>query len=189
MMTMSCLTASLMASHLDEHACRVLDGVFDALEERHSLAPVDDAVIVSEGDVHHRPDHYLTVDRDGTLLYGVHAEHARLRRVDDGGRHQRTEHATVADSERPALQLVGQDLVVAGPGAVVGDHALDLRERQALCVADDRHYQALLAGDGYTDVVVVLVHDVGAADLGVELRHQLERVYRSLDEERSEEHT
>ncbi len=61
-----------------------------------------------------------------------------------------------------SLQL---ELVVLRALAEVGDRLLDLGEAQAIGVADHRHRQALAAADRDADVVVVLVDDVGAADL------------------------
>src|SRR5690606_15371880 len=168
-MTTSCLLApSAAISDLQQHAGGVLDGLLDALEERHALAAVDDAVVVRERDVHHGPHDHLTVAHDGALLDRVHAEDARLRGVHDRRREQRAEHAAVADRERAALELLG------------------LGEREPVGVLDDGHDQALLRRDGHADVVVVLVDDVVAVDLGVELRDQLQGVDHGLDEERHE---
>ena len=50
-------------------------------------------------------------------------------------------------------------------------------------VAHHRHHQALLGADGDADVVVVLVDDVVAVDLGVDRRERLERLDGRLDEE------
>src|SRR5690606_29192832 len=95
MMTMSCLEAAIDL-HLEQDACGVRDCVLDAFEERAGLASVDEAVVVRQRQVHHRPDDDLTVERDGSLLDSVHPQDAGLRRVDDGRGHQRSEHATVA---------------------------------------------------------------------------------------------
>src|SRR5690554_3612340 len=94
MMTMSCCAgalptlpfASLMrwSSHFQEHAGGVLDGFLDALQEGHRLAAVHHAVVVGHGQVHHGPDDHLAIHGHGALLDAVHAQHAALRRVDDG---------------------------------------------------------------------------------------------------------
>ena len=48
-----------------------------AHEEQHRLLPIDDAVIVRQRDVHHRPDLDLAVDRDRAILNLVQPEDAR----------------------------------------------------------------------------------------------------------------
>ena len=42
-----------------EHDSWVLHGVLDCPKEGYSLATIDQTVIVSEGNVHHGPDHNL----------------------------------------------------------------------------------------------------------------------------------
>ena len=85
-----------------------------AHQELHRLAAVDEAVVVGQGQVHHRPDHDLVVDDDRPLLDRVHAEDGALRRVQDRRRQQRAEDAAVGDREGAALQVVDGDLAVAG---------------------------------------------------------------------------
>ena len=51
-----------------QHDPRVLHGVLDCPKEGDGLATVHQAVVVSEGNVHHRPDHHLQYK----LLMTVH---------------------------------------------------------------------------------------------------------------------
>ena len=92
-------------------------GVFHQLlhpnEEQHRLLAVDDAVVVRQRDVHHRPDLDLAVDRDRAVLDLVQAEDADLRVVDDRRRDERAEHAAVGDRERAAGEVVHRQLAVA----------------------------------------------------------------------------
>jgi hypothetical protein len=62
--------------------------LLDANEKLDRLGTVNDAVIVSERHVHHRPDYHLSIHRNGTLLDGVQPEDADLRRIEDGGAEQ-----------------------------------------------------------------------------------------------------
>jgi hypothetical protein len=72
------------------------------------------AVIVAEGEIHHRADDDLAVDGDGALGDGVQAEDGALRRIDDGGRQHRAEDAAVGDGEDAALEVGEGDLALAG---------------------------------------------------------------------------
>ena len=74
-------------------------------------------------------------------------------------------------------------LLSRAPAGQLADGLLELGERQAIGVAHDRHDQPLAAADGHADVVVILVDDVGAADLGVDRREGLEGVDGRLHEE------
>ena len=58
------------------------------------------------------------------------------------------------------------------------------RERQPVGVAHHRHDQPAFGADGDADVVVLLVDDLVALDLGVELRERAQRRDGGLDEER-----
>src|SRR5690606_29210429 len=70
----------LHKSNLEKQAFRVLDAVLDMLEEGHRALAVDDAVVVTQGDVHHRTQCDLTrlvrvLDRAFDDV--VHAQDAR----------------------------------------------------------------------------------------------------------------
>ena len=90
-----------------------------------------------------------------------------MRRIQDRRRQQRPVHATVRDREGAALHLLDGELAVSGAPAEVGDRLLYLGELHAVRLAHHRHDEALLGADGDADVVVVLVDDVRAVDLGI----------------------
>ena len=75
-------------------------------EKLDRLFPVDDPVIVGEGQIHHGADDDLIVDDDGPLDDVVHAQDAALGRVEDRGREERAEDAAIGDGERAALHLI-----------------------------------------------------------------------------------
>src|SRR5688572_3034034 len=66
---------------LEQQRPGILDELLQANQEPHGFAAVDDAVVVGERDVHHRPDLHLTVDGNRTVLNLVQAENADLWRV------------------------------------------------------------------------------------------------------------
>ena len=105
---------ALAALRLQHQPLRVLDAFLDPDQEADGLAAVDDAVVVGEGQVHHRADHDLVVDDDGPLLDGVHAEDAALGRVEDRRGEERAEDAAVGDREGAALEVVDGDRPFAG---------------------------------------------------------------------------
>src|SRR5262249_19187676 len=61
-------------SDLEEKPLRVLDALLDPDEELHRLAAVDEAVVVAQGQVHHRPDDDLPVPDHGALDDVVHPQ-------------------------------------------------------------------------------------------------------------------
>src|SRR5262249_17882736 len=146
----------------------ILQDLLHAHQERHRLAAVDDAVVVGEREVHHRTDLDLAGHRHRPLLNLVHAEDAGLRRVEDRRRHQRAVYAAVGNGEGAALHLLDLERAVARAAAEIGDLLLDLRERLAVAVAHHGNHQALLGPDRDADVIVVLVDEVSAVDLGVD---------------------
>lgn len=68
---------------LQQQPLRVFHQFFHPHQERHRLAPVDNAMIVGQGDVHHWANDNLPVERHRTFLNLVHAQDAYLRRVED----------------------------------------------------------------------------------------------------------
>src|SRR5205814_8581651 len=84
-------------SDIEDQPLRILDAFLEPHQESHRLAPIDEAMVVAHGDVHHRPDLDLVADGHGAVLDLVHAENARLRRVQDRHGHQRAIDAAVRD--------------------------------------------------------------------------------------------
>ena len=47
-------------------------------------------------------------------------------------------------------------------------------------VADDRHDEPFVGADGDADMIVILVDEVGAVDLGIDVRDLLQRLPQAL---------
>ena len=110
-----------------------------------------------------------------------------MRRVEDRRRHQRAVDAAVGDGEGAALHLLDRRACRRGRGLPKSAmRLLDLGDRELVGVAHHRHDEALVGADGDADVVVVLVDDVAAVDLGVDGRDLLQRLDAGLHEEAHE---
>jgi len=75
---------------------------------------------------------------------------------------------------------------VPGTAPEIGNLALDLRKAKLIGILDDRNDETLRCADGDTDVVIVLVDELVAIDLGVHRRPLLERDTGGTDEESHE---
>ncbi|MPL74173.1 hypothetical protein SDC9_19983 [bioreactor metagenome] len=177
-----------VGSQIQQQAARVFQRFLDADEEGHGALAVDDAVIVAQRQIHHRADHDLAVHHDRAILDLVHAEDARLRRVQDRRGHQRAVDAAVRDGEGAALHFRHGQLAVTGALALLGDRLLDVGKRHLVGVADHRNDEARGRAGSDAHVDVVLVDDIAAVDLGVDFRHFLQRVAAGLGEEGHEAH-
>src|SRR5690606_17361426 len=91
------LRAWAWRSDAEHEAGGIFDGLLHLHEEGDGFLAVDEAVIVTERQIHHRADDDLTGDGDGALVDRVQAEDRALRRVDDRRREHRTEDAAVGD--------------------------------------------------------------------------------------------
>ena len=109
-----------------------------------------------------------------------------MRRVEDGGRHQRAIDAAVGDGEGAALHLCDLQLPVTRALAVFGDGLLDAGKGQHVGIAQHGNDEALLGAHRHADVVEVLVDDVVAVDLGVDRRNLLQCLDAGLHEEAHE---
>src|SRR5690606_13993683 len=92
-------------SNLENQPRRIFEQLFDVNEELHGVSPIDDPVIVSEGEIHHRANLDLAVDDHRPLLDLVHAQDPALRRVQNRRGHQRAEDAAGRDRD-PAAGLL-----------------------------------------------------------------------------------
>jgi hypothetical protein len=102
----ACSSPILPCSDAEQDAGGLLDAFLDPNEEGYRFAAVDDAVVVGEGDVHHRPDLDLVADGDRAPGDLVHAEDAGLRRVEDRRRRQRAVDAAIDDREGAAGEIL-----------------------------------------------------------------------------------
>ena len=143
-------------------------------------------MVVSQREIHHRPDDHLLVECYRALLDGVHPEDATLRRVQDRSRHHRAENAAVGDAEGSAGQVVQVDVAGARLFRIGDDRLFDFRKRQVVGVAHDRDDESLFGRDGHADVLPVVLHDVRAIDGSVDIGHRLERSDDRLHEQRHE---
>jgi len=75
--------------------------------------------------------------------------------------------AAVGDGECAPAQVVERERIGARLFRERGDFALELGERLAVRVADDRHHEPTFGADGDANVVVLLVHDFVAPNLSV----------------------
>src|SRR4029450_13066328 len=96
--------------------------------------------------------------------------HARWGRAQRWGGNAGAVDAAIGDGEGAALHLVDLELAVAGAAAVIGDALLDLGNRLLVAIAHHGHHEALVGADGDADVIIVLVDQVGAVNLGVDRR-------------------
>ncbi len=165
---------------------RILQRLLDADEEGHRFLAVDETVIVGQSEAHHRPDLDLAADHHRPFLDLVHAKNAGLRRVEDRRRHQRAVDAAVRDGEGAALQFLDLELAVAGAGG--RRRRCPSRSARSTC---DRSRGSparrdLVGADRDAEVIVVLVDDVGAVDLGIDGRDFLERLDAGAHEEAHE---
>ena len=109
----SCSGPIPACSDVEQDPGGLLDAFLDPHQEGYRFAAVDEAVVVGEGDVHHRADLDPVADGDRPPRDLVHAEDAGLRRVEDRRRHQRAVDAAIAvktqhlDLPIPVLRLRG----------------------------------------------------------------------------------
>jgi len=152
------------------------EGVLDADEESDGFFSVHEAVIVAEGEIHHRADDDLAVEGDGALLDGVHAEDAALGWVEDRRAEERAVGAAIGNGEDAAGQILDGDFSALALSSVVEDILLDFSEGFLVAIAEHRDDQAFFGADGYADVVEVVFDHIRAVDAAIDGGHVLERL-------------
>ena len=141
-------------------------------------------MVEAQRQVRHRPDGDRVVDDDGPLLDRADAEDRHLRLVDDRHAELRAELARVRDGERPAVHLLGLELLRARALGDVGDGAAQAEQVLLVGVLDHRDDQPALERHRDAEVHVLLVDDVVAVERRVDDRMPPHRVDHRLGDER-----
>ena len=109
-----------------------------------------------------------------------------MRRVEDRRGHQRAVDAAVRDGEGAALHFGHRQFAVAGAEAKLGDLLFNGGKAHLIGVAHDGNHKPIRRADGDAHMDEVLVDDIGAVDLGIDLGHFLQGMAAGLGEERHE---
>ena len=101
-------------AELVQQACRVLQVIAHDVHESRADGAVHDSVVERAGDVHHHANLDLFVaDWHDSFLRGADRDNGGVGRVDDRREVVDVQHSHVADAERAALHLVGEQLAVS----------------------------------------------------------------------------
>jgi len=98
---------------------------------------IDDAMVVAERDIAHRPDGDGIVDDHGALFDGAEAENADVWLADDRQAKKSAEDAGIGDGEGALLHFLGLEFLGAGALAEIGNAALQAEEIQVSGVLED----------------------------------------------------
>ena len=112
----------------------------------------------------------VAVVDDHVVAQPADAEDPGVGRVDHRREGVDAEGAERADAERPALEVGGRDVAVAGGAARRVVSAARSAQVAVRRVADHGHQQAVVDGDGEADVDVGQQRDAGLGDLRVDAR-------------------
>jgi hypothetical protein len=70
----------------------------------------------------------------------------------------------------PPTSSSGEKLIDFCALAKIDNGRFEVRETHSLRVAQDRHHQSFAAPNGHTDVVIITIDNVGAAQFRIDLR-------------------
>src|SRR5215218_6886000 len=101
---------TLKRSKIQRQLRRILDAFFHTDKEGDGLFAVNGAMIVTQGKIHHRPHHDLSLEGHWPLLNRVHAEDAALRRIQNRRAEERAINAAIGNRKRAALKFLDLDL-------------------------------------------------------------------------------
>ena len=164
----------------------ILDKLFDRDEEGNGLFAVDQAVIVGEGEVHHRPNFHLIPDGDRALLDGMKTEDGGLGWIEDGSGENGSVDATIRDGEDATEQVGEREFSVARPGGDRTQSLFETSEVELIAIAQHGNDEALFGANGHPDIEVVLGHDFVSLNSSIEGGHRFEGVDGGLEKEAHE---
>lgn len=96
---------NFITSNFKKHSLGVFNTVLDLLKEQYSILPIEESMVVSQGQVHHWSGNDLVTSDNRSIVDGMHAEDGRLGWVDDWGSHQGTEGTSVGDGECSTVDI------------------------------------------------------------------------------------
>src|SRR5438034_8625724 len=165
-----------------------LEPGLDRPQERCRLRAVVRAVVDGEDHVHDRPDRDDValggLAHDGSLGDGLHGQDCDLGDIDDRHGQVRAEPARVVDGQRAPAVVVELELAGAGARGDLRDSPVQATDREPVDVANDRHEEPVVDGDGDAHVDPSLGEQTGIGPLGVEGWIAPQRVDHRLDHER-----
>ena len=149
---------------VQEHDAWLFNGSFDGTQEGHSFSAINETMVISQSDVHHRPDCnlknqtqinpncfeteiwkklYLSIANDRPFKSSMHAQNGRLGWVDDGRAKEWAKHATIGDGESATIHVLHGELVLLGLFSQGHDTLFDVGVVHVLHITKDRYNQAL----------------------------------------------
>lgn len=99
-------------SDIQQNTGGILHAVLDALQEQYGVLTVQQAMVVGQGQVHHRAGYDLVATDYWAVDNGVHTQNGRLGRVDDWSSHQRAKSTTVGNGEGAAIDIFKGEFAV-----------------------------------------------------------------------------
>ncbi len=147
---------------------RRFEKIFDTDEESDGFLSIDEAVIVAEGEIHHRADDDLAVEGYGAFLNGVHSEDSTLGRVQDGSAEEGAVNATVGDGEDATGEILDGDFPGLAFDCIVNDVLLDGCEGFFVAITEHWDDETLLGADGDSDIVEIVFNDISPIDAPVD---------------------
>src|SRR6056300_1155351 len=121
-------------------------------------------MIIRERQVHHGQDNHLTVYGHRSLLNFMHAQNARLRRVQDRRRHKRSKDATVSDRKRTARHIFDGELVIASLETELFDLCLDISDAHKVSISQNWNDQTVIGRYGNANILIAMVYNIITVD-------------------------
>src|SRR6266851_1822458 len=143
-----------------QHRQRILQHLFQRLQERRSRRAIDHAVVAAHRQPQPSPHADPIAVRHRLRCDGADRNDPRLGWIDHGGELIDVEHPEIRDTECGACVLLWLEAAVARlPGQVAGLRA-DLAQRFQVRIANHRRDEAVFDGDRHADVHFVPVPNV-----------------------------
>lgn len=167
-------------------------------KERDGFTTIHQPMVVCQRDDHDRTNDNLSVDNDGLVLDGVHAEYGSLRQVDNWRAEQATEDATVRavinrvnlpishayihgrkteneHGKSATRHIFNGQFAIARLLAEFRDPFLDIQESHPLCIPQYRRDETLGCSNRDAQIDIIAINDRVALDARVRRRDLLER--------------
>ncbi len=111
----------------------------------------------------------------------MHTQNRALRRINDRGRHQRTEYTTIRDGESTTGQILYRKFAIAGFISQRFDTFFNLSQRQFITITQNRSHQAPFGRYRNADVEVIMIKNIIFINRCVNFRIPFQRLADRFD--------
>src|SRR5579871_2180730 len=171
---------------LYENRGRVLDALFQSLNQRGGIVAIDKAVIEGRGQIHHASNRDCPVNHHWTLYRSVESNNRHFRGINNRGRRNTPQLTQTRHRNRRSRQFLAGSSPIAGSLSHTANLRSQLPQTQGLSITDNRNLESLGSLSSNTHMNRSMSNDHAAFGIiqGIALGKVLQHTHQRADDKR-----